>query len=114
MRMIILKANIFFILIYIFFFSCQNEKSITQISEEFVFPEINWLDSEVYNQIKKTCRTYWDLNSMIDDTFEIKIKEGIGYVIDCDGYFEGELYHFGILVDENGRWINGGCTLKTP
>lgn len=111
--MIKLQPTIFFILISLFFFSCQNEKSITQISEEFVFPEIKWLDPEIYNQIKKTCRTYWDLNSMIDDTFEIRVHE-MEYTIQCEGYSEGLLYVFVINVDERGNWINDGRTLKTP
>lgn len=105
---------IFPILILAFSFSYLSCKAPVKSSEDFQFPKIDWLDPPVYKQVKETCRTWWDLNNMIADTFEIKIKEGIGYVIDCDGYLEGKLYRFGILVDENGKWLNGGRTLKNP
>jgi len=105
---------IFLILIIAFSFSYLSCKAPVKSSEDFQFPKIDWIDPAVYNEIKKTCRTWWDLNNMIADTFEIKIKEGIGYVIDCDGYFEGELYHFGILADKNGKWQNGWMNPKNP
>ena len=77
----------------------------------FQFPEINSIDSAIYYEIKKTCRTYWDLDEMIKDTFEIR-KDDTEYSIHCDGYSEGKLYHFVIRVDKNGKWINDGRSLK--
>ena len=77
----------------------------------FQFPEINSIDSAIYDEIKETCRTYWDLNEMIKDTFEIR-KDKTEYSIHCDGYSEGKLYHFVIRVDKNGKWINDGRSLK--
>jgi len=110
-----LKMNLIFAIIIVgFSLLCLSCKDIVKNSEEFQFPNIDWIDPTVYNEIKKTCRAYWDLNNMIEDTFEIKIKEGIGYVIDCDGYLEEMLYRFSILVDESGKWINDGRTLKNP
>ena len=107
-------------LIFLFFLNLcllsQCEKNVIQKSEEpstFHFPEIDFIDSDVYDEIKKTCRTYWDLTKMIDDTFEIT-KDVDEYSINCDGYSEGKLYHFVIRVDKNGKWINDGRTLKNP
>ena len=94
----------------------QCEKDVTNKSDElstFNFPEIDFIDSDVYAEIKETCRTYWDLSKMIDDTFEIKKYED-EYSIHCDGYSEGKLYHFVIRVDKNGKWINDGRSLKIP
>lgn len=111
----ILKTTLIFAIIIVgFSFLCLSCKAPVKSSEEFQFPKIDWIDLAAYNQIKETCRTYWDLNNMIADAFEIKKKERIGYVIDCDGYLEGKLYHFGILVDKNGKWLNGWYTLKSP
>jgi hypothetical protein len=99
-----------------FFLSCQSEKALNQKSEEFSifqFPIIEWIDSTIYNEIKQTCRVYWDLNKMIDATFEI-IKGETEYSIQCDGYVEGKLFHFVIITDENGKWINDGRSISNP
>lgn len=89
-------------------------KAPVENSEAFQFPKIDWIDPAVYKEIIKTCCSYWDLNNMIDDTFEIKIEKGIGYIIACDGYSEGTICRFYILVDKNGQWQNGGSTPKNP
>ena len=94
--------------------SCQGEKTIPQKTEESAllqFPEISSIDSAIYDEIKKTCRTYWNVDEMIKDTFEIR-KNDTEYSIHCDGYSEGKLYHFVIRVDKNGKWINDGRSLK--
>ncbi len=74
--------TLFFAVIFIGFLilclSFKDEKNIIQNTEKFRFPKIDWIDPATYNQIKETCRTYWDLNNMIADTFEIKKLEGIG------------------------------------
>ena len=86
----ILNTTLIFAIIIVGFSSlCLSCKDIIKNSEEFQFPKIDWIDPAVYNQIKETCRTYWDLNNMIADTFEIKKLERIGYTIHCDGYSEG-------------------------
>jgi len=98
----------------IFCLSCQDEKTIPHKTEEtalFQFPEINSIDSVIYDEIKETCRTYWDLNEMTKDSFEIR-KDKMEYLIHCDGYSEGKFYHFVIRVDKNGKWINDGRSLK--
>lgn len=92
------------------FAQCQkdNEESKNSV---FNFPEITNIDSSVYNEIKLTCEKYWDLDKMIDSTFEIK-AEGDEYIIQCEGYLDNQLYVFVIRVDKNGRWINDGRSLK--
>jgi hypothetical protein len=75
--------------------------------QEFNFPEIDYIDLPVYNEIKRTCETYWDLSHMIDSTFKI-IEDRNEYLVECDGYLKGQLIHFVIRTDENGKWINDG------
>jgi len=109
-----LILTIVFVSFAILYPSCQSEKTTRQKTEEsalFQFPEISSIDSAIYDEIKKTCRTYWDLDEMIKDTFEIR-KDDTEYSIHCDGYSEGKLYHFVIRVDKNGKWINDGRSLK--
>lgn len=109
------KQILFFqILILAFSLAYLSCKAPVKNEEEFQFPKIDWIDPTVYNEIKKTCRSRWDLNNMIDDSFEVRKKEGIGYVIECDGYFEGTIWRFYILVDENGQWLNNGIALNNP
>ncbi|MBC8182645.1 hypothetical protein H8E88_16215 [candidate division KSB1 bacterium] len=113
------KSKTSFILAVIFLYflvlslSCKDDKTVNQNTEEFQFPKIDWIDQSVYNQIKETCRTYWDLNQMIAKTFEIR-KDSMEYTIQCDGYLKGNLYIFAIRVDKNGNWLNDGRTLKNP
>jgi hypothetical protein len=110
----ILILTVIFVGFSIFCISCQGEKTIPQKTEEpalFQFPEISSIDSAIYDEIKETCRTYWNLDEMIKDTFEIR-KDKTEYSIHCDGYSEGELYHFVVRVDKNGKWINDGRSLK--
>jgi hypothetical protein len=90
---------------------CHCKKTITDNQDHFQFPDIDYIDTAVYAEIKNTCRTRWHLENMIDDTFEI-IQDGNEYLIHCDGYSYGELYHFVIRADENGKWINDFRYLK--
>ena len=78
---------------------------------EFIFPDLPHIDLEVYNEIKKTCESHWDLSQMLDSTFEV-YPEGNEYAVHCDGYIGNTLYHFVIRVDEYGKWINDGRTKK--
>lgn len=87
------------------FVKCDKENDIT-----FNFPSIENIDTQVYDEIKKTCETYWDLNSMIDTTFEI-ISDGDEFSIHCDGIIDGQLYHFVIRTDKHGKWINDGRSI---
>jgi hypothetical protein len=111
------KSKLNFSLLFLFiFYLCifyQCEKNNKKADEQFVFnfPKIDNVDSIVYNEIKKTCETYWDLSKMIATTFEV-VKEGEEYVIQCDGYLDGQLYRFVIRVDKNGKWINDGRSIK--
>ena len=91
------------------FVICEVDKN-SDNKEEFNFPEIDYIDSQVYNEIKITCEIYWDLSNMIDTTFKI-IEEGYEYAIHCDGYLDGQLYHFAIRADKNGKWINDSRTI---
>jgi hypothetical protein len=93
------------------FVRCQKDTEESKNSK-FNFPEITNIDSSVYNEIKKTCEKYWDLDKMIDTTFKI-IAEGDEYVVQCEGYLDGKLYLFIIRVDKNGKWINDGRSPKT-
>ena len=78
----------------------------------FCFPSIENINTEVYNEIKKTCETYWDLNIMIDTTFEI-IGDGDEFSVHCDGIIDGQFYHFVIRTDKYGKWINDGRSIMT-
>ena len=112
---ILLNISLIFLFLLNLFLFIQCDKNAIQKSDEptFNFPEIDFIDSDVYAEIKETCRTYWDLSKMIDDTFEIK-KAGDEYSVHCDGNSEGKLYHFIIRVDKDGKWINDGRSLKVP
>lgn len=109
--------NISFYLVLFFFLSlfCQCERSNLESDKYsiFNFPEIDNIESSVYNEIKITCETYWNLSDMIDTTFEI-ITYRDEYAVHCDGYLDGELYQFVIRVDKNGKWINDGYSIKVP
>ena len=105
-------------LVFVFIFlllclSCNDEKTITEPTYQFQFPDISSINTNVYAEIKKTCNERWDLDQMNEDTFEI-IKDNDEYVINCDGYIESALYKFTIRTDKNGKWINDGCSLKNP
>ena len=106
MKNVLLKNKIIFLLIVtsLIYVKCdmENEDDI-----KFNFPSIENIDTRVYDEIKKTCDTYWDLNMMIDTTFEI-ISDGDEFSVHCDGDFEGHLYHFVIRTDQYGEWINDG------
>jgi len=103
----------FYSILIIILLSIACDKSTTNNTDgndEFNFPKINSIDSNVYDEIKITCEKYWDLNNMEDSTFEI-YQDGDEYSVECEGYFEDQLYHFVIRVDKNGKWINDGRTL---
>lgn len=80
--------------------SCEKET-------EFKFPNLKYLDSDVYVEIKKTCEAHWDLSNMIDSTFEV-IPDRDEYSVLCDGFIDNILYHCWIRVDKYGQWINDG------
>lgn len=89
------------------FVKCDKENDDDTI---FNFPSIENIDTQVYDEIKKTCETCWDLNIMIDTTFEI-ISEGDEFSVHCDGNLDGQLYHFVIRTDKYGKWINDGRSI---
>lgn len=93
----------------VLFASCETDRGLNR-KEGFNFPPIDSIDSQVYNQIKSTCETYWDLDTMIASTFQI-IKDGDEYSVECDGYIDAQLYHFVIRTNQNGNWINDGRTI---
>ena len=96
------------IIVLILYVNCEIDKNAYK-NEEFVFPEIDYIDSNVYDEIKITCETYWNLSDMIDSTFKI-IEYEDGYSIHCDGYLDSQLYHYAIRTDKNGKWINDSRT----
>ena len=105
-------TNICLFMIIVFcILSCIREKDAMGISKAFHFPDRYNSNQTVYNQIKQTCAERWDLSQMIDNTFEI-IQDNDEYLLHCDGYSEGKLYHFVIRVDKYGIWINDGKSLK--
>ncbi len=101
------SAYLIIISFVILFYQCENRGS----DESFIFPEIENIDQSVYNEIQKTCDSYWDLSNMIDTTFKI-IKDHDEYAVHCDGFIDGVLYEFVIRVDEYGKWINDGRSIK--
>lgn len=102
---------IFFLILPFFLFSQCDAGKDSDENASFTFPEIDNIDSHVYQEIKITCETYWDLSRMIDSTFEI-VKDGDEYAIHCEGNIDGELYQFVIRVDKEGKWVNDGRSLK--
>jgi len=109
MKKILLKNWLISLLVITSFFytACDKEKEDNII---FNFTSSENIDSKVYEQIKNTCETYWDLENMIDSTFEI-ISDGDEYSVHCDGMLDGKLYHFVIRMDSNGNWINNGRSI---
>ena len=109
MKNVLLKNKMISLLIVIslIFVQCDKENNDDTM---FNFPLIENIDTQVYDEIKKTCETYWDLNIMIDTTFEI-ISDGDEFSVHCDGNLGGHLYHFVIRTDKYGKWINDGRTI---
>lgn len=89
------------------FIKCDKEN---ETDTTFIFPVIEYIDSLVYEEIKQTCEKYWDLNNMIDSTFEI-ISDADEFSVHCDGLIENQLYHFVIRTDSKGKWINDGRSI---
>ncbi|HAH26273.1 MAG TPA: hypothetical protein DCL77_21325 [Prolixibacteraceae bacterium] len=85
-------------------FSHCDKKEVVQPTQ-FNFPVNQTIDAGLYAEIKKTCQSHWDMNQMIDTSFRVE-KDGLEYVIRCDGYLNGGYYNFEILADENGKWIS--------
>jgi hypothetical protein len=90
----------------VLFCQCENNTDSDDQSI-FIFPEIENIGTSIYDEIKKTCETYWDLSRMFDTTFEI-INNSNEYLINCEGKIDGVLYQFFIRVDKYGKWINDG------
>jgi hypothetical protein len=109
MKKVLFNINLISLLIItaLLFEKCDKEKT-DDIA--FNFPSIENIDKHVYDKIKKTCVTYWDLKSMIDTTFEI-ISNGDELSVNCDGIIDGQLYHFVIRTDSAGKWINDGRSI---
>ena len=109
MKNVLLKNKMISLLIVtsLIFVQCEEENNDDTM---FNFPLIENIDTQVYDEIKKTCETYWDLNIMIDTTFEI-IRDGDEFSVHCDGNLGGHLYHFVIRTDKYGKWINDGRTI---
>ncbi len=97
------------IILLMFLFSVgslsQCHKNDDEFSD-FTFPEISEIDSGVYEEIKNTCEEYWDLNNMIDSTFEVTVDFD-EFIVKCEGYIDDILYVFYLRVDKDGKWING-------
>jgi len=68
------------------------------------------LDPTVYAEIKKTSETHWNLSQMIETTFNVD-KNGVEYLIQCDGFLNGGYYTYTILTDENGQWKSNSKNL---
>lgn len=96
-----------FIVTSIVFAKCDKEN---EDRTNFNFPDIENINLHIYEEIQKTCDTYWELEDMIDSTFEIVI-DGDGFIVHCDGNINGELYHFEIRTDDTGKWINDKRTI---
>jgi hypothetical protein len=97
------------LLIVTFFTFIQCDKE-NKNDTTFSFPSTEKIEPQVYEEIKKTCATYWDLDKMIDSTFEI-ISDGDEFSVHCDGILDGQLYHFVIRTDSDGKWINDGRSI---
>jgi len=109
MKNILIKNTMVTLLVVTSFISIRCDKE-NEDDTIFNFPIIENIDSQVYEEIKKTCKSYWDLNNMIDSTFEV-ISDADEYSIHCDGILEGHLYHFVIRTDSDGKWINDGRSI---
>lgn len=95
------------IIIFFTFIKCDKEN---EDDTTFSFPSTDNIEPHVYEEIKKTCATYWDLDKMIDSTCEI-ISDGNEFSVHCDGILDGQLYHFVIQTDSDGKWINDGRSI---
>lgn len=109
MKNAIMKNMMISLLVVTSFISIKCDKE-NEDDTTFNFPEIESIDSQVYEEIKKTCESYWDLNNMIDSTFEI-IIDADEFTVHCDGILDGQLYHFVIRTDSDGEWINDGRSI---
>ena len=70
MKKLLLRNKIISLLIVVSMMLVKCDKENVD-DTTFTFPLIENIDSQVYDEIKKTCKTYWDLNKMTDTTFEI-------------------------------------------
>jgi len=109
MKKTLLKNMMISLLIVSSFIFIKCDKK-NEDDSKFNFPEIENIDLQVYKEIQKTCEAYWDLENMIDSTFEI-ISDGDEFSVHCDGNLSGELYHFVIRTDSDGKWINDGRSI---
>lgn len=85
------------------FSQCDKKEEVQPA--QFTFPVNQTIDASLYAEMKKTCQAHWDLNQMIDTSFRV-VKDGVEYLIHCDGYLNGGYYTFEIITDENGIWIS--------
>ena len=93
---------IVFIFCLVFFCQCDKKKEVVQ-QTQFNFPVIATIDLTVYAEIQKTSAAHWDLSQMIETTYKVE-KNGVEYLIQCDGNLNGGYYNFTLITDENGQW----------
>jgi hypothetical protein len=90
---------------------CQNDPDEDEIVDEeeegeviFEFPDILYVDSLVYLEIKKVCENQWDLSVMEESTFVV-VSYLDKYVAHCVGV-DGNRYMWFILTfDTDGNLI---------
>lgn len=87
------------------FTQCKKE-NLSEDPFAFKFPDIDYVDTLVYNEMKKTCSDHWDLTTMADSTLII-LSYTEGYEIYCNGAQpDGQKYLFKIITNEQGQWIS--------
>jgi hypothetical protein len=87
------------------FIQCKKE-NLTEEPVVFKFPDIDYVNTEVYTEMKKTCSEHWDLTKMADSTLII-LSYHEGYEIYCNGEeSKGQYYSFKIITDGQGKWIS--------
>lgn len=84
---------------------------IQVIKQNLAFLSFDYVDTQVYSEIKKTCELYWNLNIMTDSTFVV-ISYIDEYAIYCDGQLDGQVYSFVLRTNLNGKWINDDRTIN--
>lgn len=104
-RLLLLRFIGLTILFICVFIQCKKE-NLTEEPIGFMFPDIDYVDAQVYTEMKKTCSDKWDLNKMADSTLII-ISYNEGYEIYCNGgQSGGQNYSFKIITDGQGKWIS--------
>ncbi len=89
----------------------RKQEQITP--KPFSFPEVDGLDPQLYEEMQKACRRYWNLGAMLRHTFVVSPVESGQYIIHADGYEGGKLRHFHLGYTES-RGVGSASAMDAP